>query len=359
MGGGGGAGGSGGGFPQTVGKCDGLKASGQWEYIWQSIAPPRTGSQAGDSVGLVVDPFDGGTVWVGAFQKGLFKSTDCGGSWSHVNTGRNGSRIDEGSLVSLAVDPVEKGVIYATPIYGAGGIWKTTNGGVDWDNLVPSTNPVSKVMFDCVSMDPTDHRHLVIGTHDNCPAPYAPTCELETTDGGANWNVVLTPFLKGWEEQAGPWVIDTMSWLYGGGSGLWLTTDRGKNWKNVTPSGTNYFDGGEVENHSLPRGADGTYYLTSLEGIVKSSDAHTWSIIPNSGGRTVGFAMGGGSLFSSDQWSNTYHVSSEAQPTTWKTITPPAALPASQGAPYLSYDSAHHVLYSSNFAGGLWRVVLP
>jgi hypothetical protein len=29
------------------------------------------------------------------------------------------------------------------------------------------------------------------------------------------------------------------------------------------------------------------------------------------------------------------------------------------GAPYLAYDAAHHILYSSNFAGGLWRVVTP
>jgi hypothetical protein len=36
-----------------------------------------------------------------------------------------------------------------------------------------------------------------------------------------------------------------------------------------------------------------------------------------------------------------------------------SALPADQGAPFIDYASVHNMLYSSNFAGGLWRVVLP
>ena len=46
--------------------------------------------------------------------------------------------IHSGSLVSLIVDPVERGVMYTASNYGPAGIYKSTNGGVDWDQLVPA-----------------------------------------------------------------------------------------------------------------------------------------------------------------------------------------------------------------------------
>jgi hypothetical protein len=95
-----------------------------------------------------------------------------------------------------------------------------------------------------------------------------------------------------------------------------------------------------------------------VEGIVRSTDGRTWSFIPNSNGRFVGFAAGDGRLFAADQWSTSYVTASDRDPTHWTRIPPPADLPADQGAPYLDYDTAHHILYSSNYAAGLWRVVL-
>jgi hypothetical protein len=208
--------------------------------------------------------------------------------------------------------------------------------------------------IDSVSMDPTDHRHIVVGTHGGCAAPYDPTCQAETTDAGATWRIVKQPG-GGWQEMAGPFVLDGASRLYAAPSGLYLTTDHGASWQTVTPSGASAFGGGEVENHGISRGSDGTYYLTSYQGIVKSSDGHTWSLIPSSGGRSVGFVIGGGHLYSSDMWSPTYHVAKESDPTTWSVFPAPSGLTG--GAPYLDYDPAHHVLYSSNFEAGLWRVV--
>jgi len=100
-----------------------------------------------------------------------------------------------------------------------------------------------------------------------------------------------------------------------------------------------------------------------MEGVIRSttSDGRTWQFLAGSAGRTVGFAMGGGHIYTADQWRPTYRFASTSQPTTWSTIPSPAtsALAADQGAPYLAYDAAHHVLYSANFAGGLWRVVTP
>jgi photosystem II stability/assembly factor-like uncharacterized protein len=353
--------------PQNVGACDNLAAPGQWEYIWPlHPSMPESASNPGDSTAIVLDPFNAGTIWAGANNEGIYKSSDCGATWTHINTGNNGAQLDSGGLVTMAVDPQVPNVLYVAPIYGAGGVWKSTNGGVDWDNLVPSSSSLGQAIqyneFDSISMDPKDHNHLVVGTHANCNGPsYTQVCEAESTDGGATWTLVFLPFLQNWEEGGGPWVLDASSWLYSGSSGLWLTTDHGAQWKNVTPTGVNYFACGEVETHTIPRGPDGTYYLPSEEGLIASTDGHGWSQVPGCAGRMVAFAMGGGHLYIADQWSGSYWTASDTNPScsTLSTLTQPSTLTPDGGAPYLAYDAAHHVLYSSDFAGGLWRIVTP
>jgi hypothetical protein len=40
----------------------------------------------------------------------------------------------------------------------------------------------------------------------------------------------------------------------------------------------------------------------------------------------------------------------------WSTFPPPYVTPTDTGR-FLDYDPDHHILYSSNFKGGVWRVV--
>jgi hypothetical protein len=68
----------------------------------------------------------------------------------------------------------------------------------------------------------------------------------------------------------------------------------------------------------------------------------------------VGFAMGKDNFFASDQWSNAYYSATGGDWRNWSTLPPPDG---TAGAPYLDYDASHHILYSSNFSGGFWRLV--
>ena len=350
--------------------CNHLAASGTWE----NISPVKTafdtsnGRNYADAV--VVDPFDASTVWHGTGYAGLYKSTDCGATFVRTNTGRSADALQGSALGSMAVDPVNQGVMYTTAFEGANGLFKSTNGGVDWDQLLPASSTVAKAvqsnLVNSVAMDPRDPRHLVIGMHANCLPPYGAVCEAESTDAGATWTVTTVPVPgQSWAPGAGAFILSATSWLFGTySSGLWLTTDRGTTWSNVTPSGASGSTAGKtICVPFYPNPIDGRYYLPSMEGILRStsSDGRTWSLLPNSGGRSVGFAMGGGYLYSADQWSTTYHFASQGDPTKWSTLPgqPAAALPTNLGAPYLAYDAVHHVLYSANFAGGLWRVVTP
>src|SRR5258706_12068492 len=73
--------------------CDGLAAAG----VWEDIDPPELRSTrpgpmdcpyGGD---FVIDPNDGATIYLGSCEQGIWKSIDCGASWVHINTGRNGA----------------------------------------------------------------------------------------------------------------------------------------------------------------------------------------------------------------------------------------------------------------------------
>jgi hypothetical protein len=152
----------------SIGSCSDLPTAGQW----QNVTPTGdgTGAQA-----LTLDPFVMGTAWLGTAVAGLFKSVDCGASWSKVSTGANGSQVAMGNIWSMAVDYVDPGVLYVVGSYGAEGLWKSTNGGVDWTQLLPSTTELAQVtnsgnanppppFVGSVSIDPTDHLHLVIRT---------------------------------------------------------------------------------------------------------------------------------------------------------------------------------------------------
>jgi hypothetical protein len=355
----------------VVGSCSALPTSGMWEEITpQSVI---------DSQALVLDPVNVGTVWLGASTSGtspsgtrlsgpggVYKSTDCGATWTHVNTGMNGAAIDMASIWSLIVDYTDPSVIYVVGAYGPQGLWKSTNGGVDWVQLFPANSQFAQTVAQnwvgSVSMDPVNHLHLVVGTHNNCTGDFAPTCGAESSDGGMTWMLFKTTFLSAWAEQTGPYVIDDKTWVYATVfNGLWLTQDHGATWKNVTPANVLGVTGGEYTHRPIWRDTNGAFYLPSIEtgGVLTSPDGVTWSLLAGApGGDPVGFTIAGGRAYLGDRNSLDYRVSSSVPPTDWTSLPSPAA-GTGEGAVYLEYDDTHHVLYSSNFEGRLWRLVTP
>jgi len=343
-------GGAGGGMIHVASPCSALPAAGTWE----KISPATTGW----SLSVALDPFDSAVVW-SANDFGLNKSTDCGATWKLVSTGANGPGLAKSSLWSIAIDPVAQGTIYLVGGYGALSLWKSTNGGVDWTNLfTPGSEYVKVQEYDFVnnvSMDPTNHLHLATATHGTCAAPYAPNCDAETFDGGATWKLSVAP--SSWPEGGGVFVLDAKTWLWCDPfGGIWRTADNAATFQKVH---TGYGGNGEFTNKPLVPASDGAYYLSSIQGILRSSDAgKTWTQVKQDG-KWVGFAMSSTTLYAADQWSNTFASAAISDPTKWTTFPPPSGLASNQGAPYLAYDEDHHVLYASTWPGGLWRIVKP
>src|SRR3954465_15235585 len=102
------------------------------------------------SLGAVkVDPKDSNVVWLGtgennnqrsvAFGDGVYKSTDAGKTWKRMGL-ENSEHIQ-----NVAIDPRNSSHVYVTaigPLWRAGGdrgLFKTTDGGATWKNILPGT----------------------------------------------------------------------------------------------------------------------------------------------------------------------------------------------------------------------------
>lgn len=347
-GGSGGAGGSSG-IPHVVGACDGLGAVDHFE----NITPPAVDPSVGNGiVQILVDPIHAGTIYAGTEKKGLFRSTNCGAAWTKVNTGRNAAVLDSGILWSMALDPVDTNVIYAGSLYGSDvSLFKSVNGGVDWDSTAPPGSEIYMTVqynfFQDLSMDPTDHKHVVVTFHANCTGPTGPQCMAETKDSGATWRLFKGP-LGGWGEGAGPLVLGSTTWLLGTTqNGLFYTSDSGTTWEKVAPGA----------DHQMYHSPSGSFYTGSDYGVNRSSDAHKWTQIAGSP-NGYGIIGDGKRLFNSLRNSGSnqqpYFTAQESDPTKW---TPLASPNMTHGTVYFGYDADHHVLYSANTNSGLWRMV--
>jgi hypothetical protein len=342
--------------PHMVGQCNQLAAVGQWE----NITPPGVVLDQGYTGVLMTlaDPVNTGTVYATTYQNGVYKSTDCGATWVKTNTGQNGTQLDSGRIWSAVIDPIDPTVLYALTGYGADGLWKTTNSGVDWNQVLPlSSLPGVPGFLARISMDPTNHQHLVINFHDNCSGSHAPVCFGETKDGGMTWNVIDVPasLVSGWAEGTGVIVADSKTWLYSNG-GLYLTKDGGNSWHQVSNQANV-----DTAQFQVP---GGSYYVGSASGVLSSTDLSNWTLIPNSGGLVQQVIGDGVNLYAVEgfyapndgmtlMWSASYQ-----NPSQWSVLsTPGLQMPLTAGANGMDYDADHHVLYVALQGDGMWRFV--
>jgi hypothetical protein len=349
-----------------VGACDNLPAPGKWE----DITPAEVKAGFGKSIdygtfAFGVDPVHLGTVYLGTLRQKMWKTTDCGRSWIHVTTGRNGSVIDPGMTWTFVIDP-DTDTLYSNAGYGNGsnGGFKSTNGGVDWDPIWPPTDPAiaNKVQYNFANvfaMDPSNHRHLLLSFHAICFTPFNQTCLAETMNGGATWRLMSgLPSWIGTEGQVVYFLDNSHTWLWGSSSnGFWRTADSGATWQRVT--------GNDAEAHlqgsQLYRAKSGAFFLAAANGVWHSVDGTvgSWSLIPNSGQLAGGLVSDGttmflGTLYGRDGTNfQPYYTSPEGDGMHW---TPMPSPPMTEGGT-LGYDGAHHILYSSNVHAGFWRVV--
>jgi len=207
-----------------------------------------------------------------------------------------GPALTSGRLSDLAVNPDDHSEFYVAA--SAGGIWKTTNGGVTFEPIFDDQGSFS---IGCLAMDPCNHNVIWVGTGENNNQRSVSYGDglYKSIDGGGSWKKV------GLEksEHIGMITIDPRNtevvyvaaygpvWSAGGDRGIYKTTDGGETWEKILEVSEHT---GFNEIHMDPRDPD-VLYATAHQrrrrqwtylgggpesGIYKSTDAgKTWKEI--------------------------------------------------------------------------------
>ncbi|MBL7812643.1 MAG: hypothetical protein JNL57_10510 [Bacteroidetes bacterium] len=191
--------------PQTM--YIGAASGGVWKSDNGGIKwnPVFDAMDVGSIGALAIYQANPAVVWAGTGEgnprnsqnsgKGIYKSMDAGRTWKFM--GLKETR----TIHRIITDPINPDVVYAAAMgsaWGPGeerGVYKTTDGGQTWTRIL-FTNPLSGCAE--LVMDPTNPNKL---------------------------------FAAMWEYQRKPWFFQSG----GKGSGLYMTTDGGKNWKKLGP----------------------------------------------------------------------------------------------------------------------------
>lgn len=331
---------------------------------WVNISPPQVSTDFNNPTSnygfqtLVMDPSHPQTLYVGTCYQGLWKTTDGGTSWFKVSTGTNGAQLDAGRLWTVAIDPYSPQTLYTTSGYGSNGLWKSTDGGVDWQNMLPAASSVVQQIGVAdvyhVEMDPYRQGHLLVSFHSWWNYPNDPGL-LESFDGGQNWTVHYPP--TGWGTGEYVFFLDnSQTWLVGTQvDGYWRTTDSAAHWTQV--STTDMSHGAD----QILRAPSGVLYVPAFGALLRSSDdGQTFTNIglPENG-YFYAIVGDGSTLYtgaaSTGSTSSPVHfmISPESDGTTW---APQNGQTFSDGPMSMVYDPVNQIIYSSNWDGGVWKL---
>lgn len=336
--------------------------AGAWENATPSAVSldPTFNTGAGTNFGtsaFVIDPTNTANVYLGTSAQGIYKSTDCGATWTHINSGMNGSVLDNGRNWTMVIDPIVPSTLYTNSGYGTSGVFKSTNGGTDWAQILPTNiaaDFVDNGFIERISLDPTNHLHLIVSPHFTCQGSASSNCILESVDGGQTWSVLANTPASG--EASGQMMINQTTWFWAEGyGGLARTTDEGMTWTTVA----------NANGYAWPylyQDPSGAFYIPAAFNVITSKDGINWTTLSGSpsanviagSSTTIYTAQGACTTAATPSIVAPYASAPVSDPTAWQTMQTPSM---TYGSGYMSYDEDHHILYSSNCLGGFWRVV--
>lgn len=217
----------------------------------RAIGPAVTGGRIHDVEALPDDP---STILVGAASGGLWKTTNRGISWRNVF-----AEMPVSTFGDIAIAPSNSDVIYAgtgeqqnrqSSSYG-NGVYRSDDGGESWRHLgLEGTRHTGRIV-----VHPSNPDIVYVGALGNLWAGSEDRGVYRSTNGGRSWEKVLyidefTGVVDMVMDPSNPDVVYAATyqrlrrtWGFNGGgpgSGIWKSTDGGRNWtelENGLPAG--------------------------------------------------------------------------------------------------------------------------
>lgn len=200
---------------------------------------------------VVIDPKNPHVVWVGTgennsqrsvgFGDGVYKSVDGGASWKHVG-------LPESEHIGMiAIDPRDSDVVYVAsqgPLWRSGGdrgLYKTTNGGETWSRILHVSDDTG---INEIHLDPRDPDTMYASAYQRRRHVWTlinggPESAIYTsTDGGRSWSKINRG-LPGVDlgrigmdvSPANPDVVYAIVEAAEGKGGFYRSTNRGQTWE--------------------------------------------------------------------------------------------------------------------------------
>ena len=245
------------------------------------------------SIGCVtMDPNNSNIIWVGtgennnqrsvAFGDGLYKSIDGGKSWNKVGL-ENSEHIGK-----IIVHPENSDIVYVAaigPLWSKGGdrgLYKTTDGGKSWSNVLSfdEHTGVNDVVMDPRNPDVLYASSLQRRRHVYTYVGGGPGSGLhKSTDGGQTWSKIQNGLPKVELGRIGltispanPEIIYAIVEAAEGKSGVFASTNRGASWEKR---------GSHV--------TSGNYYQEIIADPIEENTLYsmdTWMSVSHDGGKT-------------------------------------------------------------------------
>ncbi len=267
-------------------KGSGFKPFKRWEHYWKHFVDAR---------GYLPSSKELWETWERKNTRGAFAANPIS-NWTSVGPFRPGIFTEQlpgtGRINAIAVDPNNPDIWYiGAP---AGGIWKSTDAGGNWENLF---DDFPQIGVSAIAIDPNDSNIVYIATGDDDAFDSYSVGVFKSLDGGQTWQTTgFNPDNTGFNTLMMEILIDPTDsntlWL-AASSGLYKSTDGAATWDLRQP--------GYIADLKLKPDDPNTVYAVGNEYIrangnttvyYKSTDGENFElldspILPLSNGRVL------------------------------------------------------------------------
>ena len=299
----------------------GLWKSSNAGLTWKPIFDHLPSGHRIASIGAIaIAPSNPNIIYVGtgeadmrsalSFGDGLYKSTDAGATWTHIGL------TDSRQIGKIVVDPADPNKVYVAALghpYGPNpqrGVFKSTDGGLTWTHALDKGPTIGAIDL---ALDPEDPNTLYATTwnvHRTTWSVYAPVSGpggglYKSTDAGLTWTQLSNGLPQGKWGRVGV-AAGTGHRVYtlidSDKPGLYRSDDGGTTWslastENRLTSRAWYFSGIYLDpknpdivffpNVGLHKTADGGKTFSIVRGAPGGDDYHSLWIDPSNPSRMI------------------------------------------------------------------------